>query len=206
MKIPEGGWFPLLIGGGAYAVMMTWIWGRQRIGRRQSAAAPSLDAFLRSVGTGGAPRVAGTGVYLTQRIDEAPAALRHKLNLSQDLHQRNVLMMVETLDVPRLDDAERVVVRHLDGDFHAVTVRYGFFEAPDIPRALELCRPAGLAFDLAETTFYIGRQKIVPTPRSGLSFLFKRLFIAMARLSLDATEFFRIPIGRVVEFGGQVEL
>jgi KUP system potassium uptake protein len=115
-------------------------------------------------------------------------------------------MMVETLDVPRVAEADRVIVRHLEDDFHAVTVRYGFFEEPDVPHALELCRRAGLAFDLAETTFYIGRQKIVPTPRFGLSFPFKRLFIAMARLSLDATEFFRIPLGRVVEFGGQVEL
>jgi KUP system potassium uptake protein len=206
VKIPEGGWFPLLLGGIAYLVMMTWLWGRGRIAAQRAQDDPSLASFLATFRPDWPPRVPGTGVYLTARTDRAPAALRHKLRLSRLLHERNVLINVRTEDVPRIADAERVAIQHLPENFHTVTISYGFFEAPDIPRALELCRDAGLPFDINETTFYIGRQKIVFRPTRGLSLVLKRLFARQSRLALDATEFFQIPVDRVVEIGGQVEI
>jgi KUP system potassium uptake protein len=150
--------------------------------------------------------VPGTGIYMTARTDLAPAALQHMLKLSKTLHERNVLVTVRTADVPRVDDASRVEIHHLEQNFHTVTISYGFFEKPDVPHALELCRGAGLPFDLGETTFYIGRQKIVPRPGSGLSLPVKRLFARQSRLSLDATELFQIPVDRIIELGGQVAI
>jgi KUP system potassium uptake protein len=205
LKVPEGGWFPLVIGGGVFTVMATWVWGRRRIARRASEA-PRLAEFLQALPADWPPRVPGTGVFMTARNDLAPAALRHKLKLSGVSHERNVVMTVRTVDVPRVDDAKRLEIHHLARNFHTVTVRFGFFEEPDIPHVLDLCRDAGLPIDPDDTTFYIGRQKIVPAPRSGLSWPFKRLFVRLSRLSLDATEFFHIPVERVVEFGGQIEL
>jgi KUP system potassium uptake protein len=206
LKIPEGGWFPLVLGGIAYAAMMTWIWGRKRLAAQRAKEGPPIAAFLATFRPDWPPRVPGIGVYMTARTDLAPASMLHKLNLSKVLHARNVLMTVRTEDVPRVDDAERLEIAHLAQNFHTVTVRYGFFEEPHIPHALELCRNAGLPFDMTETTFYIGRQKIVPERRVGPSLLFKRLFVRQSRLALDATEFFRIPVDRVVELGGQVEI
>ncbi len=204
LKIPEGGWFPLALGSIAFVVMMTWIWGRGRIAEQRAKEDPSLDGFLATLRPDWPPRVPGTGVYMTARNDLAPAALLHKLKLTRALHERNVLLTVHTEDVPRIDDAQRVEIRPLEQNFYAVTVRYGFFEEPNIPQALALCFAAGLAFNISETTFYIGRQKVVP--RFGVNLPFKRLFVRLTRLALDATEFFKLPVGRVVEFGGQVEL
>jgi KUP system potassium uptake protein len=206
LKIPEGGWFPLTIGGIAYAGMMIWVWGRKRIAAQQATDDPSLADFLATFQTDWPRRVPGTGVYMTVRTDRAPAALRHKLRLSKVLHQRNVLMTVRTEDVPRIADADRLDIRHLEQNFHSVTISYGFFEEPNIPHALDLCRDAGLPFDLTETTFYIGRQKLVLKPGTGLALLAKRIFARQMRLALDATEFFHIPVDRVVEIGGQIEL
>lgn len=206
LKIPEGGWFPLVIGSIAYAAMTIWIWGRARVAAQRANDDPLLIDFLEKLQRDAPPRVPGTGVYLTARVDHAPAALRHKLRLSGMLHERNVLIHVRTADVPRIADADRLEIHHLDHNFHTVTISYGFFEEPDVPRALELCHDAGLPFDLTETTFYIGRQKIVTESKLGRGLIIKKVFARQSRLALDATEFFHLPIERVVEFGGQVEI
>ena len=123
------------------------------------------------------------------------------------LHERNVMMTVRTVDVPRLPEGERLEIQHHDKNFHTVTIRYGFLEEPDIPRALALCRVAGFRFNLMETSFFVGREKIVPSRRSKFWLApLKQLFILLTGFALDATEFFRIPINRIVELGGQVEI
>ena len=116
------------------------------------------------------------------------------------------MMTVQTADVPRIPEADRLEIRHFDQNFHTVRIRYGFLEEPDIPRALALCRVGGFRFNLMETSFFVGREKIVPSRRSRWSLPFKRLFVLLSELALDATEFFRIPVNRVVELGGQVEV
>jgi len=206
LKIPEGGWFPLVIGGVAYSGMMIWIWGRGRIAAQRASDDPLLFDFLATLQSGARQSAPGTGVYMTARIDHAPAALRHKLRLSGVLHERNVLINVRTADVPRIADVDRLEIKHLDHNFHTATISYGFFEEPDVPYALELCRNAGLPFDLTETTFYIGRQRIVTESKFGKGLIIKKVFARQSRLALDATEFFCILIERVVEFGGQIEI
>jgi KUP system potassium uptake protein len=108
--------------------------------------------------------------------------------------------------VPRLPEGERLEIHHLGHNFHTVRIRYGFLEEPDIPRALALCRVGGFRFNLMETSFFVGHEKIVAKRGSAFSLPFKKLFMLLTNLALDATEFFRIPINRIVELGGQVEL
>ena len=200
LKIPEGGWFPLVIGAGVFTVMATWIAGRRRIAEAEGVA-PEIATFAATLGPA---RLPGTAIYLTPRNDLVPMSLRHELKLGGALHARIVLLTVRTEDVPHIADADRLVVRHFDGNFHAITVRHGYFETPDIPHALELCRAIGMDFTMAETSFHIGRRKIVP--RTGRAWRFMGLFVPLSRLSLDATAFFQIPVDRVVEVGAPVEI
>jgi KUP system potassium uptake protein len=151
-------------------------------------------------------RVPGTAIYMTARVDNVPAALLHNMKHNKVLHERNVLMTVRTEDVPRLSEAERLEIHHLDRNFHTVTIRYGFLDDPDIPRALALCRVGGFRFNLMETSFFVGREKIVAGQRTPLSRWRKEIFIFMSNTMLDATEFFRIPTNRVIELGGQIEI
>jgi KUP system potassium uptake protein len=206
LKIIDGGWFPLAIAGTLYVVMMTWLWGRQRLAAQRASGALPLATLLEGLQPGHPVRVPGTAVYMTARVDNVPAALLHNMKHNKILHERNVLMTVRTEDVPRLPEAERLQIDHLSQNFHTVTIRYGFLEEPDIPRALALCRVGGFRFNLMETSFFVGREKIVAKGRSGIMLLFKKLFVLLTNLALDATEFFHIPINRIVELGGQIEI
>jgi KUP system potassium uptake protein len=125
---------------------------------------------------------------------------------SKVLHERNMLMTVRTMDVRRLPESDRLEIHHLDGNFHTVTIRYGFLEEPRIPRALALCRVGGFGFNLMETSFFVGREKIVSSRRSGAWMQLKQLFNLLTSLALDATEFFCIPVNQIAELGGQIEI
>jgi KUP system potassium uptake protein len=206
LKFAEGGWFPLLIGLAMYAVMMTWIWGRGRLMSQRASGALPLETLIETLRPDRPARVPGTAVYMTSRIENVPAALLHNMKHNKVLHERNVLMTVRTEDVPQLPEAGRLEIRHLGQNFHTVTIRYGFLEEPDIPRALALCRVGGFRFNLMETSFFLGREKIVAKRGSGLSLPFKKVFILLSNIALDATEFFRIPVNRIVELGGQSEV
>ncbi|HEX6442719.1 MAG TPA: potassium transporter Kup [Stellaceae bacterium] len=206
LKIHEGGWFPLIIGLAMYAVMMTWIWGRGQLGAQRARGAMPVATLIEHLRPDSPARVPGTAVYMTGRIENVPAALLHNMKHNKVLHERNVLMTVRTEDVPQIPDSQRLEIRHLDKNFHTVTIRYGFLEEPDIPRALALCRVGGFRFNLMETSFFLGREKIVARRRSGALLPFKKLFILLSNVALDATEFFRIPVNRIVELGGQAEV
>ncbi len=206
LKIIEGGWFPLAIAICIYAVMMTWVWGRQRIAVQRASGALPLATLIDNLRPDSPVRVPGTAIYMTARVDNVPAALLHNMKHNKILHERNVLMTVRTEDVPRLPEGERLQIDHFGQNFHTVTIRYGFLEEPDIPRALALCRVGGFRFNLMETSFFVGREKIVAKGRSAALLPFKKLFVLLSNLALDATEFFRIPVNRIVELGGQVEI
>jgi KUP system potassium uptake protein len=206
LKIIDGGWFPLAIAGTLYVIMMTWLWGRQRIAVQRASGALPLATLLETLKPDSPARVPGTAVYMTARVDNVPAALLHNMKHNKILHERNVLMTVRTEDVPRLPETERLQIDHLSQNFHTVTIHYGFLEEPDIPRALALCRVGGFRFNLMDTSFFVGREKIVAKGRSGLMLPFKKLFVLLSNLALDATEFFHIPLNRIVELGGQVEI
>jgi KUP system potassium uptake protein len=206
LKIEEGGWFPLVIGGCMYVVMMTWIWGRARIAAQRASGGLPLATLIDTLRPDSPVRVPGTGIYMTARVENVPAALLHNMKHNKILHERNVLMNVHTEDVPRLPEVERLEIHHLGQNFHTVKIRYGFLEEPDIPRALALCRVGGFRFNLMETSFFVGREKIVAKRGPALAVPFKNLFMLLSKMALDATEFFRIPVNRIVELGGQVEL
>lgn len=206
LKIVDGGWFPLAIAGTIYAVMMTWLWGRERVAIQRASGALPLVSLIEHLKPDHPARVPGTAIYMTARVDNVPAALLHNMKHNKILHERNVLMTVRTEDVPRLPEAERLQIDHLSQNFHTVTIHYGFLEEPDIPRALALCRVGGFRFNLMDTSFFVGREKIVAKRPSGIMLPFKKLFILLTNVALDATEFFRIPVNRIVELGGQAEL
>ena len=157
--------------------MVTWLWGRGRLAAQRATGALPLATLIETLRPDRPARVPGTAIYMTARIDNVPAALLHNMKHNKVLHERNVLMTVRTEDVPQLPEAERLEIAHLGQNFHTVTIHYGFLEEPDIPRALALCRVGGFRFNLMETSFFVGREKIVARRRSGIMLPFKKLFI-----------------------------
>jgi KUP system potassium uptake protein len=206
LKVADGGWYPLVIALSLYAIMMTWIWGRGKLARQRASGGMPLEMLIASLRPDRPARVPGTAIYMTAEVNNVPAALLHNMKHNKVLHERTVLMTVQTADVPRMPEANRLEIRHYEQNFHTVRIRYGFAEEPDIPRALAMCRVSGFRFNLMDTSFFVGHEKIVPTRRTRWLMPFKRLFVLLSELALDATEFFRIPVNRVVELGGQVEI
>jgi KUP system potassium uptake protein len=143
---------------------------------------------------------------MTGNVELVPGALLHNLKHNKFLHERVVLMSVLVEDIPHVPDEQRFTIRHLDHGFHTVIVHYGFMDEPNIPRALAQLRLMQFRFNLMETSFFVGREKIVAGPDSQLSRWQRRLFSFMSNNMLNATEFFRIPSNRVVELGGQLEI
>jgi KUP system potassium uptake protein len=205
LKIPTGGWLPIVIAFAAMAVFLVWNRGREILVSKLYRDAMPIEEFLerwdRTV-----ERVTGTAVFMTSNPTVVPTAFLHNLKHNHVVHERVVIMKVNVEDVPRVAEAQRIEVEKLGKGFHKVTVHYGFMERPDVPRALELCRPFGLSFDLMQTTFFLGRETLIPASRSELRRWQAALFIAMQATALSATRFFRIPANRVVEMGTQVEI
>jgi KUP system potassium uptake protein len=205
LKLAEGGWLPLAMGALVFFTMRAWMQGRARLAARRASDALPLASFIARLRPDRPVRVPGTAVYMTANVDIAPGALVHNLKHNKVLHERNVLMRVATEDLPRVPDAERIELRDLGKGFHSLVLRYGFMEEPDIPRALAQCRVMDFRFNLAETSFFVGREKVIPRRGERVT-LGKRLFVLLSGVMLDATEFFRIPPNRVVELGGQIEI
>jgi KUP system potassium uptake protein len=206
LKLVEGGWFPLAIALFVYIVTRTWIAGRQRLAAQKAKESLPLDLFLEYLKPDHPQRVAGTAVYLVRDLGQVPSTMLHNIKHNRVLHRRNVLLRVITEDIPRVPEADRFEVKALPHDFFTVTVRYGFMDDSDIPRALASCRTCGLDLDLMDTSFFVGREKLVIRGYGRRRPVSSRLFTFLSSLALDATEFFRIPPNRVVELGAQVEL
>ena len=207
LKIAEGGWFPILVAAIVFAIMSTWWRGRRVLAERRARETMPLGSFLDSVRPDHPPRIAGTAVIMARDIQQVPSALLHALKHFKVLHERTVLMSVATKDVPHVTDDDRLEIRDLGKGFFTVCVWYGFMDEPNLLRALAQCRLQQLRFSLMETSFIIGREKLVASRRRSLLRRWrKQLFIVMSNNALDATEFFRIPPNRVVELGGQIEI
>ncbi|NML25428.1 potassium transporter Kup [Zoogloea sp. G-4-1-14] len=206
VKIFDGGWFPLALGLAIHTLLMTWKQGRAALAERMRIDTMPLDLFIQSMFHDPPIRVPGTGVFMTTAPDGVPRALLHNLLHNKVLHARVVLVNVITDDVPYVPASERVRVEELDFGFFRVFVRYGFKDDPDIPSALGLCESQGLPFELMESSFFLGRENLIPKASSFLGLWRKRLFILMFRNAHSAADFFCIPANRVVEFGTQVEL
>ena len=207
LKILDGGWFPLAVAGVVFAIMTTWRRGRQLIADRLAGETMPVRDFLAGLKPDRYTRVPGTAIFLARDIEHVPLALLHALKHYKVLHERVVLMKAVTEDVPRVPDNERLEIMDLGSGFLTICARYGFLEEPKILRALAQCRLQKLHFNLMETSFVIGRERLrAGKKRSDLSGWRRRLFILMSNNALDATEFFGIPLNRVVELGGQVEI
>jgi KUP system potassium uptake protein len=204
MKVFDGGWFPLVVAALVFFLMSTWRQGRKALLRKLERDTLPLSNFIAQVRT--KDRVPGTAVYLTSRVDVVPVPLLHNLKHNKVLHFRIVLLHVMTENIPRVAPERRLDVVHLGRNFHSVVAHYGFMEQPNVPQALNECRTHQLVFDMMDTSFFVGRVTIVGRMPSRLGSIRRRLFEAMHRNALAATEFFRIPSNRVVELGGQVEI
>jgi KUP system potassium uptake protein len=207
LKIPDGGWFPLVVGGVIFTLLSTWKRGRELLYTRLREQAIELEPFITSLSYGPPPRVPGTAVFLTPNPKAVPHALLHNLKHNKVLHERVVLVTVVVRDVPHVPVAERTRVEPLPLEFCRVTVTYGFMDEPNLPRDLEQCARHGLEFDIMmETSFFIGRETLIPKLKSEMPYWRERLFITMFRNSGSATDFFRLPPNRVLEVGAQVTL
>ena len=205
LKVHEGGWFPLALGAIVFVVMMTWRRGRAIMTERLNADSVPLDALLKSLLREPPKRVAGTAVYLTATPDATPQALLHSLKHFQTLHERVVFLTIEFRDVPWVPFEERVICERLGGNCWRVRVRYGFMNRPDVTRALEHCGALGLDIDAMQTSYFVSRQRVVPSAgRGGMALWRERIFAAMARNAGNVTDYFNIPTNRVVELGTRV--
>ena len=207
LKIAEGGWFPLAIGACLFVIMTTWRRGREILFQRLDESSVPLAPFLDSLFRDPPHRVPGTAVFLTATPDATPHALLHNLNHNKVLHERVVFLTVEIKEVPWVPFAERMTCEKLGHGCWRVRVRYGFMDRPDVTRALDLCGALGLEFEHMETSFFLSRQKIVPTQGGiGMAFWRDRLFAAMARNAGNVTDYFNIPANRVIELGSRVQI
>ena len=207
LKIPDGGWFPLVAGAAVFVLMTTWKRGRELLNERLQGEAIRLDAFIDALLVGMPARVPGTAVFMHPDPNGVPHALLHNLMHNKVLHERVVLVSVQVFDVPYVPEIDRVEVHKLRGDFYRVIIQYGFKDEPDIPAALALCAEAGLVMEMLDTSFFLGRETLIPRFESREMSLWRtKLFIAMFRNAGSATTFFRIPSNRVVELGTQIQL
>ncbi|HEX3953434.1 MAG TPA: potassium transporter Kup [Stellaceae bacterium] len=207
LKIAEGGWFPIVVAGIVFSVMGTWWRGRRMLAEQRANDALPLSQFVETLSPDRLVRVPGTAIFMTRDLTHVPVALLHALKHYKALHQRVVMMQVETEDVPHVSADRRLDILEVGKGFFTMRVRYGFMDEPNIMRALAQCRMQHFHINLMETSFIIGRERLRTSTRHGSFWRWRdRLFILLTNLALDATEFFRIPPNRVVELGGQIEI
>ncbi len=205
LKIPDGGWLPLVVAAFVYFTITTWRRGRRLVATELSEGSLPLRQFLERMER--APdRVAGTAVFLTADASHTPAAFLHNLKHNKVLHERIIILQVETMDVPRVPEANRIEVERLGKGFHTVIARYGFTEQPDVPAALRACRPHGIAYDEMETSFFLGRETLIPAQRSPLGRIGRDWFISLSHSASATKTFFRIPPNRAIELGNQIQI
>ena len=206
IKIPHGGWFPLVIGAMIYLLLSTWKKGRGLLASRLRERLYPFDRFMQDITERPPHRVPGTAVFMTSNLIGTPPTLLHNLEHNQVLHERVVLLTVVTSDAPHVDEDGRLSVETLGQGFYRVTLRYGFMEEPDVPAALANGAARGLPLGAEKMTFFLGLETLLSTHREGMGRWREQLFAVMSRNAVRATSFFRIPPERVVELGMQIEL
>nr|WP_317892170.1 potassium transporter Kup [uncultured Sphingomonas sp.] len=204
-KVPDGGWFPLMIGIIVFVLLTTWAKGRKLMIERLREAAMPIKVFIQSAASS-ASRVPGTAVFMTSTPDGVPHALLHNLKHNKVLHERVVLLTVKITDEPFVAEENRVKADDLGQGFHRLILRYGFMQDADVPAALRQVKVAGGDFRMMETSFFLARQTLLPSSRPGMMIWREKLFAWMLRNAESAMEFFRLPTNRVVELGSQVEI
>ena len=211
LKIVQGGWVPLAIAAAIFILMTTWQRGRLIVRSLLVDASIPLDALLRDLGDENPdkrfkpPRVPGTAVFLTSESKDAPLVLLHHLKHNKVLHENVILLSIVSAQVPEIPITERVEVTCFPHNFGRIKAKYGFMQTPNVPEILALAAEHGIVAKPSETTYYLGRENLIPTGTKPLAHWRKRLYIFMQRNSRSATEFFGIPPNRVVELGAQME-
>ncbi|MGQ9650337.1 MAG: potassium transporter Kup [Phycisphaerae bacterium] len=206
-KLFHGGWFPLCLAAAVFGLMTTWKRGRSLLAASLAKARLPLDIFLRNLAAGKQPvRVPGTAVFMTSDPTGTPVVLMHHFKHNKVLHERVILLSVSTEEVPTVPASSRVQVQDLGQGFFQVKAFYGYMQTPSVADILRCCEPAGLKADLAEVSFYLGRETLIKTRKPGMSQWRKTLFAVMSRNAISAVAYFGIPPNRVVELGAQIEL
>lgn len=205
MKVPAGGWFPLLVGAVAFTLLTTWAKGRKLMLNRMAEASLPMEVFIKSAATSAA-RVPGTAVFMTSSAKGVPHALLHNLKHNKVLHERVILLTVRIEDVPYVNADARVHSEDYGAGFFRVIIRYGFMEEVNVPAELEKLQGCGQGCRMMDTSFFLARQTLLPSSRPGMAIWRERLFSWMLRNAESAMEFFKLPTNRVVELGSQVEI
>jgi KUP system potassium uptake protein len=206
LKLFEGAWVPLLFG--VAMAIMIWTWRRGTailIAKTRRTEVP-LNELIKSLEKRPPHIVKGTAIFLTSDPNFVPTALLHNLKHNKVLHEQNVILTIETAQTPRVDPGERVRMETISARFATVRLRFGFMESPNVPKALVIARKLGWQFDIMATSFFVSRRSLKPSAQSGMPRWQDHLFIAMSRSANDATDYFQIPTGRVVEVGTQVTI
>jgi KUP system potassium uptake protein len=206
LKIFDGGWVPLALGGLVMLLMYTWRRGSRLLYEKSHKQEIPLIDLIGMLDRKPPQRVPGTAVFLTSNPDFAPTALMHSLKHYKVLHEKNVILTIETAPTPRVDPSERVRLEEVSEMFSKVVLKFGFMETPNVPRALVIARKLGWQFDIMSTSFFLSRRALKPAAQSGMPRWQDHLFIALSRSANDATDYFQIPTGRVVEVGTQVTI
>jgi KUP system potassium uptake protein len=204
LKVFEGGWVPLALGSVVMLMMYTWRRGSRLLSEKSRKLEFPLADLVAMLEKRPPQRVSGTAVFLTSDPASAPTALMHSLKHYKVLHEKNVILTIETAPTPRIDPSERVRLEEISATFSKVTLRFGFMESPNVPKTLAIARKLGWQFDIMSTSFFLSRRALKPAAHSGMPRWQDHLFIALSRTANDATDYFQIPTGRVVEVGTQV--
>jgi KUP system potassium uptake protein len=206
VKIAKGGWFPIVIAVMVYVLMTTWKRGRDIVAGILRESSLPMDLFLSDIGRRQPPRVPGTAVFMTSDQVGVPVVLLHHLKHNKVLHQTVVIMSIEGEEIPQVRPEERLTVQVMGGGFFKLVGHYGFMETPNVPALLAMAEAQGLRARPVETSFYLGRETLLPDGPSRLARWRKMLFIVMARNAQSATLFFNLPPNRVLELGAQIQV
>ena len=206
VKTIDGGWFPLMMGAAVFTVMVTWRRGREILFERMRSSSIELKPFLSSLFIDPPPRVEGTSIFLVGDAESVPHALLHNLAHNKVIHERIVFLTVVYRDVPWVRDEDRVLIEALGNECFRIKLHFGFMNVPDVPKALKLCKPHNMEFNTLETSFFVSRETVIPTPGNGMALWRERLFATMTRNAGNIVDYFHIPSNRVIELGTQVEI
>ena len=204
-KVPDGGWFPLMVATVAFTMLTTWARGRQIVREHLNQSAMTMEMFIAS-SLRSLKRVGGTAVFLSASAKGVPPALLHNVKHNKVLHERIVILTVHVQGVPLVPEEKRVEIQPLDSGFYRIILHYGFMEEVDIPAALARAEGCGPVFRPMDTSFFLGRQTLIPSSKPGMAIWREKLFAWMVQNAESAMEFFKLPINRVIELGSQLEI
>jgi KUP system potassium uptake protein len=206
LKIPSGGWFPLVIGLAVFTILTTWRTGRRLVRIQLASEAVPLASFLATCEQAPEARVSGTAVFLTTQTQDVPLTLLRNLKHNKVLHRTVLLVHVITENIPRVAGADRIQARELGSGFWQIEAHFGFAQTPNVPRELQRTRIPGLELDPSEISFFVGRANVKSSSRPGMARWRERLYSGLARVATRSPDFFRIPPDRVIELGTEVEI